>query len=388
MPLPQKLSPLHFIVILVAIIASVLLVLWLKPERAGTMRPVAPTRVVTTEVAQTDLRPSYRVTGQLAPMQRAALHFEVAGRLVARHVEPGQRVQAGEVLLELDAGDYSDAVRLARAQLQQEQATVARDSELLRLAIESRELQQQEVKRLQRLGSESLTSQSRLDEARQKLGQLAAEAVRLEYAVNTAGARISQRRVDLARAERNLARARLSAPFAGVINRVEAEVGEYMQSNRTVVELLDDSKLDLALEVSGAVAAALRPGQSIAVQLDGRDIEGTLVALQSEPDSSTHTHALRVRIEAPGLMPGTLADVLLPLSPQRGVLVVPVPALLHDAGDSYLFTLEGDTVRRVAVDTGIRDGERQVVRGNIAAGTTIVARDVAALADGQRVEAR
>jgi hypothetical protein len=67
------------------------------------------------------------------------------------------------------------------------------------------------------------------------------------------------------------------------------------------------------------------------------------------------------------------------------VLRVPVAALLREDGKAYLFVDQGGRLARREVQTGGRDGDAVIIRSGVAAGERVVARDVAALSDGQQV---
>jgi RND family efflux transporter MFP subunit len=332
--------------------------------------------------------PALHLSGRLQPRLAASLSAEVAGAVVARSAEPGQRVDAGALLLRLEEGDYRDALTRAEAQLEQERAAIARDRRLLALARQNRDLSAREVKRLERLGTESLTSVSRLDEARQRLLQLEGEQARLDYSVSTAASRLSLRRAELARAERDLARTRITAPFAGTVNELLADVGDRIAKNQQLASLVALDELDLYAEIPGDAQTALSLGQSLNVQVGGEAREGTLISLQREPDRNTHTLALRIRLPGTGLLPGALAETSLPLRPLHDVLLVPVSALLREDGKAYPFVEQGGRLARHEVQSGIRDGESIVILSGVEAGQRIVARDVAALSDGQQVKAR
>ena len=70
------------------------------------------------------------------------------------------------------------------------------------------------------------------------------------------------------RAARNLERTRLAAPFAGTVNSVAVQPGDYVTSNQSVVDLIDASMLELYVEVRGDVAQSLLPGQAVDVEVD------------------------------------------------------------------------------------------------------------------------
>ncbi len=387
MTLPQKLTPRHFLLLLAITLLLLLLLIVSRPQRSAAMRaPIIPT-VMVTPVLQGDLSPSLRLSGRLQPRLAAVLNAEVAGRVVERNAEPGQSVEQGELLLRLDEGDYRDALLRAEAQLAQEQAALERDRRLLELARENRKLQAREVKRLQRLGSESLSSASRRDEAHQRLLQLQAEEARLDYAVSTAAARLSLRQAELDRAERDLARSAISAPFAGTVNELLVDVGDHVAKNQQVASLIALDELDFYAELPGNTPTALSLGQSIAIEVDGVSHQGTVRSLQRAPDRTTHTLAMRIRVAGEGLMPGAIAETQLPLRTLHDVLQVPVASLLREDGRAYLFVEREGRLSRREVEPLQRSGGKVVIRGGVEPGERIVARDVAALSDGQQVKA-
>lgn len=177
----------------------------------------------------------------------------------------------------------------------------------------------------------------------------------------------------------------MSAPYGGRINRVLVEVGDHVTSNRVVLELIEDEWLDLYAEVSATTAAALTAGQRLAVSVGETEHEGELVALQPDPDPDTFTYPLRVRLRGEGLLSGMLASVHLPLAPKVDALVVPLSAMLHEEGKSYVFVVKDKRLERRSVITGVRADGVQVVRAGLVLDETLVARDVASLSHGQDV---
>jgi RND family efflux transporter MFP subunit len=386
MTLPHTLTPRHFLLLLALSALLLFLIIFSRPEKTSRLRaPIVPP-VMVVAVTQSEVHPTLQLRGRLQPRLAATLSAEVAGRVVARSAEPGQRVAAGALLLQQEDGDYRDALTRAEAQLTQERAAVERDRRLLLLAQQNRKLQAQEVARQERLGSESLSSVSRRDEAQQRLLQLQAEEARLDYAMATAASRLSQRRAELDSAQRDLDRCRIVAPFAGTVNAVQVEVGDRLAVNQQLVSLVLLEEMDFYAELPGDVQSSLTLGQVVSVSVDGVAREGRLVSLQREPERATHTLALRVRLAGEGLIPGALAETQVPLLPLSNALLVPVAALLREDGKAYLFVEQGGRLARRQVRTGQRDGEAIVITDGVTAGERIVARDVAALSDGQQVK--
>jgi len=374
------------LLILVLTIVAVFGLVKTRPRPQAEFSAVVLSRVEVIEAVQRALQPQLQLTGMLQPWQLARLGFEVKGELLERRVEPGQRVRQGELLLRLDDADYRDALTEARAQLRETRAGIERDQRLLKLAQQQRQLAEREFKRLERLGQDSLASGSTRDSARQQLLKLESDAVRLSFGIDSGTARLAKQQAAAARAERNLQRSQLLAPFDGRVNRVEVEVGDYLQPASLVVELIRDDYLELSLEVSTDIAAVLRLGQSLAVELPDGPRQAELVALQPVPDARTHTHPIRLKLPGAGLLPGMLGRVALPLRSYSDAILVPVSALLREAGQAWLFVVNEGRLERRAVEVGIVDQGWQLIEAGLQPGELVVARDVEVLSDGLAVE--
>ena len=373
----------RYLVVIALVTLSVLLLILTRPDRTPELVEAAVSNVLVTRVATHDLLPQETVSGRLEPQRKTALHFELSGQLSERQVEPGQRVEAGAVLLVMEADDFRDALASAAAQLELEAGNIRRDRELLALARRNHALQKAEVARLEQLGKDSLISQSRLDEARIKQLQLESEVAQLRASTATAESRLGMLEAARNRAERDLARTRLQAPFSGAVNAVQVQVGDYVTPSQPVVELIDTTELDLYVEVRGELAQALVQGQQLSVSVGDLQFEGRIIGLQLDPDPETFTHALRVRVPGDSVRPGMLARVQLPLHPLEDVIAVPLTALLRDEGRAYVFRLVDGVLSRIEVKAGPRVGDLQVIRSGLAVGDQVVVSGVAAYTHGQ-----
>jgi multidrug efflux pump subunit AcrA (membrane-fusion protein) len=371
--------------VLLALAGVVLLLLLTAPDKDPELQQVAAPGVRVAVVGLHDLMPSETVSGRLDPARRAEMHFELSGQIDSRLVEPGQRVEQGELLLALASGDYEDALAEAEARLEQESRDIERDRELFTLSRRNYVLQKNDLDRLKKLGADSLVSQSLLDATRIKLLQLEADVAQLKSSVASAESRLALKQAERNRAARNLARTQLLAPFAGSVNTVEAQVGDYVTPSKVIAELIDTSSLDLYVEVRGNVAQSLQQGDAVEVVVDEVTLSGKVVALQIDPDPVTFTHALRVRVAGTAVRPGQVARVKLPLRGLSRVTAVPTTAVLYDEGQTFVFRLDGDRLVMVVVTLGERVGDLQVVYRGIDASDHIVTHNVSALSDGQQV---
>ena len=379
-------SPKRYYIPLALVGVAILLVLTRPDREPGLQEAIAP-QVVVAVVGLHDLFPVETVSGRLEPARRASLHFELSGQVFERAVEPGQVVEKDALLLSLSAGDYQDALAEADAQLEQESRNITRDRELQRLSKRNYRLQKNDLDRLDKLGADSLVSKSRLDETRIKLIQLESEIAELNARVSSANSRLSLKQAARNRAARNLERTQLRAPFAGIVNTVSVQIGDYVTSNQAIVDLIDATRLELYVEVRGDIAQSLAQGQSVDVEVNNRVLPGQVVALQLDPDPVTFTHALRVRLAGETVRPGQVARARLPMQVQRNVTAVPATAVLYDEGRAFVFLYSNGLLEKVEVQTGSRVGDLRVVLQGLDATDHVVMRDVAALSDGQNVEA-
>lgn len=372
------------VLILLLLTAIALLLLIIQPADEPALRSLAPSPVLVNHASRTDLYPRELVSGHLQPVRRAWLRFEVDGRVAERRAEAGQSVSVGDVLLTLDDQDYQDVLIQAQAEWQQAEQDLQRDRSLLKLAERSRKLQEEEVSRLNSLGERSLASKTRLGDAEALLAQRLSEEARLGASVNTGPQRVAASKAAMDRARRNLDRTTLKVPFAGRVNQVQLQVGDYANRNQQALELVSD-QLDFYAQVRGPVARALTLGQRVTVSVGDRSYTASVAAVQPDPDPGTFTHAIRLRMPESETRSGALAVVQLPLQPVRNALVVPSTAILLDEGSAFVFRVEGEHLQRVAVQLGPRVVQQQVIVSGIDAGEQVVVRDVAALADGQVV---
>ena len=375
---------------LIALFTAAMLVgalFWTQKGPEAKLEELPPLRVVVVEVKQQDLVPSESLTGRLQPIKTAQLKFEVQGRVRQRLVEPGLSVEVNQPLLVLDDDDLRDQFTQAESQYQIEEAGIKRDQRMLKLAKDNLALQKAEVERFEQLNNDSLISASQLDAARQQMLSLDSQVSDLQYKVTTSKARLSLKKSERDVAERNLNRATLKAPFTGFVNEVNVQVGDLITATEVVATIVDTSSLDLHLDVRGKVANALILGQDIVVHVGSKTIDGKLIALQPDPDASTNTHALRIRLPGENIKSGMLASAELPLLTQQDAITIPVSAVATNAGENHVFIFQDGRLKRISVEIKQRVGAQYIILSGLNPGDLIVARDVSGLSDDQQATA-
>ncbi len=364
--------------------AIVVLIVATKPENEQPLKRIAPAQIEAVNIVQQDLDPTLRISGRLQSQRAVTLRAEVSGKIIQRDIESGSYVEHDAVLLTIDSADLRDSKSQTEARIEQERATISRDKSLLSLAKENLNLQQREVERLEKLGLNALSSESQLGNARQQLLQLKSEVARLQFSVDSANSRIKQLGAELSQVERKLERATVRAPFAGVVNQIHVDIGDYAAINQNLIEIVSTA-LEMRSTISASMDDELVLGGEIKINVGEKTAIGHVRSFQLEPDPKTNTRQVVLAIDDETFQPGAIAEAEIPLKASSDVMVIPVTAVLYDGGKQYLFEIIDNVLHKRQIVLGGRSGSLQVVKSGVQPGITVVARDVAALSDQQQI---
>ena len=212
------------LLIIVCTVIIVAIMMATRPRLTPVHLPERVWPVDAVEVWQQDEQPWLDLYGQIAAGRRTELRALVPGRVdaVGSGFREGARVSKGDFLVQIDPFDYQNNVAEQKALLSEAES---------RLNVLRRDLA-----RITELYAESNVSEQQLDDA--------------GLAVKQQEATLEQRRIGLARAVRDLADARLAAPFAGVVNSVSADLGKQLGVNDKVAEIIDTTTLEVRFTLS------------------------------------------------------------------------------------------------------------------------------------------
>lgn len=318
-----------------------------QAERAVAHDQMVPRVAVRVATVETVTSPaSEDVVGTIRSKLRASVEAKVTARIEKMLVAPGQAVGAGELLVQLDTREIQS--RLDQA------LPVLRNAET-------------ELKRFRSLVAQRAVSQSEFDasEARSRVAQAA-----------------------VTEAETMLGYTKIVAPFAGVITRKLADVGDLAQPGRALLEIEDPHVLRLEADVPESLIDGVKLGATLRVTVAARTLDGTVSEIAPAADSSTRTFLVKLDLpEGAGLRAGRFARVAVPLEERRS-LRVPAAAILRRGQLEIAFVAEGDKARLRLVKTGKQSASETDVVSGLAAGDRIVVEGNAQLRDGQPVEVK
>jgi len=349
------------------------LAVWLLTgcEQAPDAVEVGPTVAVTVvEAARFEREAVITLAGVVQPDRRAGLGTRQAGTVEAVFVEAGDRVEAGQPILQVDARDLEAARSAARLQVQAARAAW--------------EQADQNRSRFQRLYERELVARIRKEEA-----QIQAENAR---------GLLAQAEAELAAIEINLDYAMLRAPFDGIVSEIIAETGTFVAPGPPLVVFEDRSRLNVEAGIDQTSARQIRSGLQLPMRISGIDatLLGRVQAVLPGLEDSGVGLRIRLVIDDPpeSLTPGMIAEVEVPTgSPARVLTVIPESALLRRGQLEGVFVVEADTEDQLRarlrwLSLGETDpvmGRVEVLHG-LSGGERVVLGDVVEkLSDNQRV---
>ncbi len=330
-----------------------------KPPPAE--EPVRAVKLLT--VGESTYGSGYEYAADVRPRVEARLGFRVAGKITRRAVELGQRVQAGQLLAQVDATDYQLAADAARAQVSS--ATTQRD------------LAAADLKRFQGLRDQGFIS--------------AAEIERRTAQLKAAQATLDQARAQLSSQGHQAGYTQLLADAPGVVTGIEAEVGQVVSAGTPVVRVAQDGPRDVVFAVPEDRVAGVRAGQVVDVRAWASDVRwtGTVREVAASADPVTRTFTVKVALagDAPPL--GATVYVLPRQSGAQGVPVIKLPtSALRQAGQGsavWVFDAASGTVQSQPVEVATADGNEVVITAGLKPGMQVVATGVHVLSPGQKV---
>src|SRR5215831_9425318 len=302
--------------------------------------------------------------GVVRPRIESAIGFRVAGKIVQRLVNVGDRVEVGQVIARLDDSDLLLAENSVKAAVAS--------------ARSRRDVASDNFERGKALLPQAIISQQGYDTRRNDL-----DAAVLALDSAEAQLRIASNAVEYAV---------LKADKAGIVTAVMAEPGQVVSAGQTVITLAQAGETEIAVAVPEQDSGHLTFGQPARITLWAGprvSIEGRIREIAGQADPASRTYAIRIAVsEAPPIMRlGMTASVALRVDDEAAAVVVPVAALTESEGSPVVFVVEptNKTVRKTPVTAAgmAEDGVR--ITSGLNPGDLVVIAGTQFLRDGMRV---
>lgn len=308
-------------------------------------------------------------TGRLQPRDFVDVGAQVSGQLERLEVEVGDKVEAGDLLAEIDATLLEAQVESNRAQLRNQQAILREREASQRLAVLNYERQE-------RLFEVALTSSELVETARATMEQNAAQ-------VDSIKAQIEQTQSTLRAAQANLDYTRIFAPMAGTVVTIEARRGQTLnaaQTTPTILTIADLSQMTVQAQVSEADIGRLEIGMPVYFTTMGNRTErwhGELRLIEPTPVVENNVVLYNALFEVPNsdgqLLPQMTTQVFFVAARAEDAVAVPAAAVQRNVEGAFVERINALGERhKVPVKVGITDRIQTEIRSGLALGDEVV----------------
>jgi multidrug efflux system membrane fusion protein len=330
------------------------------PPAAVNEIPVVRTAVV----GNSGVSQRYTYSGEVRGRYESQLAFQVNGKIITRNVQLGSTVQAGDVLLQIDAKDvvqtvsnYSAQVDSAESQLQLAASNLNRYRELL---------------------EGGAISQSQYDQ--------------YANAHNVAVAGVRQASAQYKQSANQLDYTLLKADKPGVVSGISAEIGQVVSAGQVIVTVVQDGEREVEISVPENRIEELRKTEKIQVSfwaLPAVTAEGRIREISPMADPITRTFKVRISLinPPPAIKLGMTATVAVAGNSEQPVINIPVAAVYQTGNPTpAVWVVTGGTVTLRSIQTGYygKGNTVQVLNG-LCQGERIVIAGVHKLTEGQQV---
>ena len=327
-----------------------------------TPEPIRSVKLLTVGSSELNVQGEY--AAEVKARTESRLGFRVGGKILVRQAEAGQRVQAGQVLAEVDVQDYALAAQAAQAQVLGARA--------------QRDLAASDYKRYEALLAQNFISAAELE--RRSASLKAAQSL-LDQAISQAQSQTNQ-----------AGYAKLLATTSGIVTGVEAEPGQVVSAGQPVVRFAQDGPRDAVFAVPEHVVGRLKLGQKMTVMVGNttQTIPGRVREIGASADPATRTFTVKLALEKSESLPlGITLNVQAPqlAVSQSDVIKVPTSALRQESNQTTVWVYDSQTSKVLpqVVQVATADGNDVVIASGLKPGQQVVSAGVHVLSPGQKV---
>ena len=321
------------------------------------------TPVSVENIQRRDLQAIVSASGKIEPRKTVNISAQSMGRVTQLAVNEGDRVKAGQFLLQIDPVAAESAVRRDEAAVAGARTSLELAQTQVKTAQSNLELAQQNSKRQQELWDAGLTTRETLETTQNELEVRRTELRARQQEVRTREEQLRQQMAGLTSTQHNLRNSRFEAPFNGIVTRRNVEVGDTavvgtMNNPGTVLlTVADMSIIEAEVEVDETDIPLVQMGQPAVVTIDAipdRSFNGKVTEIGNSPIQATGAQTggqrtatnFKVVItldgEIPEVRPGFTCTAEITTATRQQAIAVPIQAL---SIRELIYDAEGNIVR-------------------------------------------
>ena len=391
--------------ILISCAAALFLCCGSKEDLSKTASP--PQKVKIEKVQASPVENTYEAMGTVRSKTVSVLSSKVLGLILSIHVREGDRVKAGQLLVEIDDREMKAQLEKSRAGLKESQ--YARDE--IEKAIRGGEAEMKAANARLALASSTLdrykglferrsVSSQEFDEVQTKNTAAKADAdqasERLQALLakkNQIIARIDQAKADTANAEAFLSHTRILSPIDGIVTSKPADVGQMAAPGTPLLSVEDESHYRLEALVEESRIGLIHLGDPVSVAFDAfgqKPMPGQVSEIVPALDPASRSYIIKIDLRAPDsstLFRSGLFGTARFNAGNKQVLTVPVQSVLERGQLTFVFVVDSAKIAHMRlIQTGKPYGDRVEVLSGLSEGDLVILEPLSAVKDGAAVE--
>lgn len=375
-----------------------------KKQEAASEQPVIVKGVQIENVQTSSVNDFYEAVGTVRSQTSTVLSAKIVGTITSMRVREGDRVRAGQLLLEIENRDARTQIEKAQAGLREAQTAIVeveksiRAAESAKAAAEAnRNLAAATFKRYQALLERKSVSPQEFDEVQARYQVAEAEVERADRMLQSVQARrdqvtarVDQAKAEVAGAEVYAGYARITAPINGVVTAKQTDVGSLAAPGTPLLTIEDGSnyRLEAAVEESKVREVRLQaPAQVTIDALGNETLSGRVVEIVPAADPASRSYTVKIDLPANQYLRSGLFGKARFISGERQIITVPQKALVQrgQLTGVYLVDAQGRAQMRL-ITTGKSYGERIEVLSGLSEGDRLAANGSVITREGVQVQ--
>jgi len=355
-------------------------------------------------------------TGTVQARALSKISSQYTGRIKRILKRDGERVKKGETLLEIENNDANAQLRLAEANLrgtktELSQLLLSRD---MVVSQASSTLNQTRAKldnaaanldRANSLYTKGMISKQEMDSAKSTfdVAQADYESARAnelqgkmkDEEIKTARARVEQMESNLQLAGVQLGRTYITAPYSGIITELFVEEGELLSIGTPVLEMADESTMEVDAVIDEVDVGKLRIGQDVKLTFDafkekqslGKILEISPYITTTKEQNRTVNIKVGITTGQDGILVGMSTDVEVITGRAKDVLYLPTNAIIEKADGQFVFIAEKGVAREKRIKTGLSNWDTsEVIEGLRGGDEVITSLEIKKFTDGTKIK--
>ncbi len=299
--------------------------------------------------------------GSVCGRYEKQLAFQVGGKIIARNIEVGQQVSAGQVLLSLDAEDVRQKTHAGMAQVERAEA--------------QERLAEADMKRYRQLYEVNAISKAQY------------EQVVMQY--ESARAVAKEAHANMEQLSNMLEYTELTADVNGTVSAIAAEVGQVVAAGQTIVTLVQNGNMEVEIAVPENRYAEFYEGKKATVTFWANDdivVQGTVREIAPMADRSIKTYRVRIALEdIPDTIRLGMTSRVSFKDTNGSMMTIPLSAIMQSGKDKSVWVVRDGVATPVVIRTGGFRGNMVEVVDGLNHGDIVITAGVKKVIEGQRV---